>query len=99
MSLPCSSLESPDSQTGRAAKLHLAKVTKTFENPSQKVEALHPVDLEILEGECVVLFGPSGCGKSTLLNLLAGFDRPSTGEIVLEDKPVTKPGSDRLMMF
>jgi NitT/TauT family transport system ATP-binding protein len=47
----------------------------------------------------VVLFGPSGCGKSTLLNLIAGFEPPSYGEVLLEGRRVTKPGSDRLMMF
>ena len=58
------------------AKLRLANVTKTFENAGQNVEALKPINLEIREGEYVVLFGPSGCGKSTLLNLIAGFEEP-----------------------
>src|SRR2546426_753844 len=80
-------------------KLRLSNVTKTFENISQKVEALQPVNLEIREGEYVVLFGPSGCGKSTLLNLIAGFEEPSSGEIRLDGQPVLRPGSDRLMMF
>src|SRR2546422_3967850 len=81
------------------AKLRLANVTKTFENAGQNVEALQPVNLEIREGEYVVLFGPSGCGKSTLLNLIAGFEEPSSGEIRLDGQPVLRPGSDRLMMF
>src|SRR5438045_9215248 len=80
-------------------KLRLANVTKTFENAGQNVEALKPINLEIREGEYVVLFGPSGCGKSTLLNLIAGFEEPTSGEITLEGKPVTRPGSDRLMLF
>jgi NitT/TauT family transport system ATP-binding protein len=63
------------------------------------MEALKPINLEIYEGEFVVLFGPSGCGKSTLLNLIAGFQSPTSGEITLEGRPVTRPGSDRLMMF
>jgi NitT/TauT family transport system ATP-binding protein len=85
-----------------AVKLRLAQVTKTFENTGnagQTVEALKPISLEIQAGECVVLFGPSGCGKSTLLNLIAGFEAPTSGEITLEDQPVTGPGNDRLMMF
>src|SRR5213595_3023657 len=80
-------------------KLRLANVTKTFENAGQNVEALKPINLEIREGEYVVLFGPSGCGKSTLLNLIAGFETPSAGEILLEGDPVSGPGNDRLMMF
>lgn len=82
-----------------AVKLRLTDVTKTFSNNEQTVEALAPVSLEIREGEFVVLFGPSGCGKSTLLNLIAGFDMPTTGEIILEGERVRKPGNDRLMMF
>jgi len=81
------------------AKLRLANVTKTFENAGQNVEALKPINLEIREGEYVVLFGPSGCGKSTLLNLIAGFEEPTSGEITLEGRRVTRPGHDRLMMF
>jgi NitT/TauT family transport system ATP-binding protein len=80
-------------------KLRLSNVSKTFENNGQEMEALKPINLEIREGEYVVLFGPSGCGKSTLLNMIAGFEAPTDGEILLEDKPVTRPGNDRLMMF
>lgn len=82
-----------------AVKLRIKNVSMTFHGATQTVEALAPLDLEIMEGEMVVFFGPSGCGKSTLLNLIAGFEEPSTGEITLEEEPVTKPGSDRLMMF
>lgn len=80
-------------------KLRLKNVSKTFLSATQTVEALAPLDFEVREGECVVFFGPSGCGKSTLLNLIAGFEAPTTGEITLEGKGVTKPGSDRLMLF
>jgi len=80
-------------------KLRLNQVTKTFDSDQQAVEALKPVTLDIREGEWVVLFGPSGCGKSTLLNLIAGFETPSSGKILLEGQPVTGPSNDRLMMF
>src|SRR2546425_2207258 len=83
----------------RAAKLRLANVSKTFQNATQTVEALAPLNLEVKEGEYLVFFGPSGCGKSTLLNLIAGFEAPSTGEITLDGEPVARPGNDRLMMF
>jgi NitT/TauT family transport system ATP-binding protein len=74
-------------------------VSKTFTTSTQNVEAVTGINLKVKEGEYVVFFGPSGCGKSTLLNMIAGFEEPSTGEIMLEDKPVTKPGNDRLMLF
>jgi NitT/TauT family transport system ATP-binding protein len=83
-----------------AVKLRLTGVSKEFQSQTtQPLAALAPVSLEVQEGECVVFFGPSGCGKSTLLNMIAGFEAPSTGEITLEDKPVTGPGNDRLMLF
>jgi NitT/TauT family transport system ATP-binding protein len=83
----------------RPVILSVKEVSKTFENASQKIAALQPINLEVREGEFVVLFGPSGCGKSTLLNMIAGFEAPTTGEIDIENKPVLKPGPDRLMLF
>jgi NitT/TauT family transport system ATP-binding protein len=79
--------------------LAIKEASKTFENASQKIAALQPINLEVREGEFVVFFGPSGCGKSTLLNLIAGFETPTTGEIALEGNPILKPGPDRLMLF
>ncbi len=97
--IPSTPAAPPSQPASRTAKLRLAKVTKTFQAASQKTEALQAVDLDILEGEYVVLFGPSGCGKSTLLNLVAGFEEPTSGEILLDDRPIDGPGNDRLMMF
>jgi NitT/TauT family transport system ATP-binding protein len=78
--------------------LELRNVSKTF-FADKEVHTLQDVNLSIREGEFVVLVGPSGCGKSTLLNMIAGFDVPSTGEILLDGKPVKGPHPDRLMMF
>src|SRR5437870_12626729 len=89
----------PSAKDGASIVLKLANVSKTFPTATQPVEALQAIDLEVRQGEFVVFFGPSGCGKSTLLNLIAGFDAPTAGEIVLEGTPVRKPGPDRLMMF
>ena len=61
--------------------------------------ALEPTSLEVPDNDFVTILGPSGCGKSTLLRLVAGLDRPSTGRIVLNGKPVTGPGPDRGMVF
>ena len=81
-------------------KLVIDNVSKSYESVSQQsVSALEPVSIEINEGEFVVFVGPSGCGKTTLLNLIAGFARPSGGQILLDGKEVERPGRDRLMMF
>jgi NitT/TauT family transport system ATP-binding protein len=81
-------------------KLVIDNVSKSYESVSQQnVPALDPVSIEINEGEFVVFVGPSGCGKTTLLNLIAGFARPSTGQILLDGREVVRPGRDRLMMF
>lgn len=79
--------------------LKLARLSKTYASSNQEVHALQPVDFEVSQGEFVVFFGPSGCGKSSLLNMIAGFEEPTEGSIILEGTPVTQPGPDRLMMF
>jgi len=64
----------------------LRKVTKTFRKDREKVTALRDVDLEIDEGDFLVIQGPTGEGKSTLLQLLGALDRPSSGEVLFEGK-------------
>ncbi|HEX3031574.1 MAG TPA: ABC transporter ATP-binding protein [Bacillota bacterium] len=61
--------------------------------------ALENVDLSIRQGEFICLLGPSGCGKTTLLNLIAGFDKPTSGNITIHGQPVNKPSIDRIAIF
>ena len=74
-------------------------VSKRFQVGDGEVEALARIDATIERGAFVCLIGASGCGKSTLLRVVAGFEEPTTGEVLVEGKPVTAPGSDRGMVF
>src|SRR4249920_3762730 len=60
------------------AQVHLRGVKKTYDN---KVAVIHGIDMEIKDGEFIVIVGPSGCGKSTLLRMIAGLERITGGEI------------------
>jgi putative ABC transport system ATP-binding protein len=63
------------------ALIEARHVVKTYDTGGPPVAALDGVDLTVRRGEFVAVMGPSGCGKSTLLNLVAGLDRPSSGEV------------------
>ncbi|MGB7953211.1 MAG: ABC transporter ATP-binding protein [Candidatus Nitrosopolaris sp.] len=82
-------------------KLELRNVTKGFEgnNGTSSVTALENINLNIEEGQFVCFVGPSGCGKTTLLNILAGLDKPTSGEVILNGQPVRETGPDRIMVF
>ncbi|MFI6014580.1 ABC transporter ATP-binding protein [Streptomyces sp. NPDC051243] len=72
---------------------------RTRDGQAIRFTALDGIDLEIGDGEFVVLVGPSGCGKSTLLELLGGLTQPTGGRILLDGEPVTGPGLDRGIVF
>jgi NitT/TauT family transport system permease protein len=63
------------------------------------VHALEDVSFAVRPGETFIVLGPSGCGKSTLLKAVAGFLRPSAGQIRLDGQPITWPGPDRVVVF
>src|SRR5215475_12799570 len=95
------------------AKMEIRGVTKSFkgiqnssshttsskQQKSDVITAIEDVRLTIDEGQFVCFVGPSGCGKSTLLNILAGLDKASKGEVILNGRPITEPGPDRIMVF
>jgi NitT/TauT family transport system ATP-binding protein len=79
--------------------LSVKDVSKVFHVGEERIEALHHVSLDVAKGEFVCLIGASGCGKSTLLRIVAGFERPSSGDVRVYDAPISGPGSDRGMVF
>ncbi|TVP39836.1 ABC transporter ATP-binding protein [Candidatus Nitrosocosmicus arcticus] len=86
------------------SKLELKNITKSFSVNSssgerRRVLAIDNVNLSIEEGQFVCFVGPSGCGKSTLLNIIAGLEKPTEGELVLNGQSVFETGPDRIMVF
>ena len=81
------------------SKVLLKGVKKIYQGASGEVIALNGIDLEIKNNEFVCVVGPSGCGKSTLLNILAGLDKQTEGEVLVEGKPVNGPSGERGVVF
>jgi len=95
----------PVRQAHRALPLQISKVglrdiclSYRTQN-GERLLALDDINLEVRAGEFVCVVGPSGCGKSTLLHLVAGLQAPTSGEILVDGKPVQGPGTDRILIF
>jgi NitT/TauT family transport system ATP-binding protein len=82
-------------------KAFLHQVQKRFVDRKRRHEtlALEEINLVVNDGEFVCLLGPSGCGKTTILNILAGFEAPSSGEVLSSGWPISSPGPDRGVVF
>lgn len=74
----------------------LEKITKVYQNGSNKYKALKDINLKITSGNVVVILGPSGSGKSTLLNVLSGIDYPSSGKVLFEKVRIDKLNDEEL---
>jgi NitT/TauT family transport system ATP-binding protein len=82
------------------AQIVVDRVSHYYRPPvGREVLALENISLEVREREFLALLGPSGCGKSTLLYLIGGFLPTSTGQILVDGKPVAGPGPDRGIVF
>jgi NitT/TauT family transport system ATP-binding protein len=90
---------SEELQVVTPSKLAIEDVSKSFHTATGKVLALDHISLQVNEAEFVCIVGPSGCGKTTLLNIIAGLEKPDSGRVLADGKPITSPGRDRLVMF
>ena len=79
--------------------LRCSHLTKTYKTGSNQVVALDNVDLALEKGSCTAIVGASGSGKSTLLHLLGGVDRPTSGNIYIEDTDISTLNMEELAVF
>src|SRR5580704_13646798 len=85
-----------------ASKPPLARfehVSLSFETPNGMLKVLDDVSYDISDGEFVSIIGPSGCGKTTMMNMLAGFQKPTTGSVTFDGRPISGPGPERGVIF
>jgi nitrate/nitrite transport system ATP-binding protein len=105
-----SSQSTTHSSMSSTAHLSIQNVSKIFlgqqdwmsklqRRSSKDFVALENINLEIEPNTFVSIIGPSGCGKSTLLNIIAGLSEPTTGAVIMNGVPITKPGPDRGVVF
>jgi NitT/TauT family transport system ATP-binding protein len=83
----------------REVILKVDQLTKVFANGKRSTLALDNISFATHRREFLCVVGPSGCGKSTLVRILAGLEEHTSGDVLLDGKPVTEPGSDRGMVF
>ena len=79
--------------------LEIKNIYKSYTHQAKRIDVIHPLNLNIKDHEFIALVGPSGCGKTTLLKLIAGLIPPSSGEIILDGKPVSGPSKERGVVF
>ena len=79
--------------------IDIKDVTVNFKTAKGSFTAIKDISLSVKKGEIVALIGHSGCGKSTLLSTISGMVTPTSGEVIANDKKVTKPGPDRGLVF
>jgi NitT/TauT family transport system ATP-binding protein len=79
--------------------LEVRDLSKVFRRGKRNVSAIDRFSLTVAQTEFVSIVGPSGCGKSTFLHILGGFERPDSGSMLLNGRPILAPGPDRGMLF
>ena len=75
------------------------KVSLSFETPKGRLMVVEDVSYDINDGDFIAVIGPSGCGKTTMISMLAGFQKPTTGKVLFDGRPVAGPGPERGVIF
>jgi len=83
----------------KPGEVRVSHVSKSYGDAQLRTEVVRDCSFTLERSKLTVMIGPSGCGKSTLIRLLAGFDKPDSGSITLNDAPVSGPARDRLVLF
>ena len=83
----------------RRGRIDVKGFSLSYETIDGAVQAVTDTDIHVEPGEFVSIVGPSGCGKSTLLNAVAGFLKPTSGEVTVDGEAIKGPGADRGMVF
>jgi NitT/TauT family transport system ATP-binding protein len=87
-------------ESGEAPKVSLHDISLSYKTTNGgRLLALDRINLHVRSGEFLCIVGPSGCGKSTLLHLIAGLHQQTSGTVVVDNKPVNGPGTDRILIF
>lgn len=74
-------------------------VSLSFETPKGRLNVVEDVSYDINDGDFIAVIGPSGCGKTTMMSMLAGFQKPTTGNVLFDGRPVAGPGPERGVIF
>lgn len=83
----------------RKVKVDIREIERVYQSSRGPVKALNHINLQIYENEFVCVVGPSGCGKSTLLNIMAGLDKATGGEVLVDGEKVEEPSTERGVVF
>lgn len=75
------------------------KVSLSFETAKGRLQVVEDVSYDINDGDFIAVIGPSGCGKTTMMSMLAGFQKPTTGKVLFDGRPVAGPGPERGVIF
>jgi len=84
---------------GAGPLLRFEQLGKVYPTPTGPYPVLDNINFDVHQGEFVCVIGHSGCGKSTLLNMVSGFAKPTSGQVLLSGKPIERPGPDRMVVF